>query len=61
MTDFQFFCVNRDGCHMWGRKCSLFPEHMISLPLGVHDFTHSLYIGMHYVLMNVSVRTMFTD
>ena len=25
--------VNRDGCHMWDRKCSLF-----------HDFTHSLCI-----------------
>ena len=21
--------VNRDGCHMWDRKCSLFPEHLI--------------------------------
>ena len=26
--------VNRDGCLMWGRKCSHFPEHLISLPLG---------------------------
>ena len=34
MTGFQLICVNRDGCHMWGRKCSLFPEHLISLPLG---------------------------
>ena len=25
MTGFQLFYVNRDGCHMWGRKCSLFP------------------------------------
>ena len=23
-----------DGCHMWGRKFSLFPEHLISLYLG---------------------------
>ena len=36
---------------MWGRKYSLFPEHLISLYLwGVHDFTHSLYI-----LLNLSV------
>ena len=21
-------------CHVWGRKCSLFPEHLISLPFG---------------------------
>ena len=26
-------CENRDGCHMWDRKCSLFPEHLISLTL----------------------------
>ena len=25
--------LNRDWYHMWGRKCSLFPEHLISLPL----------------------------
>ena len=46
MTGFQLFWVDRDGCHMWGRKCSLLLEHLISLPLGVHDFAHSLYI--HY-------------
>ena len=30
-----------DGCHMWGRKCSLFLEHTISLSLessGFHQF-----------------------
>ena len=42
---------------MWGRKCSLCPEHLISLPLGVHDFTHSLYI--HYITEFVNFRTMF--
>ena len=34
--------MDRDGYRMWGRKCSLFPEHMISLPLGssyFHPFT----------------------
>ena len=38
---FQVFCVNRDGCHKWARKCSLFPENQISLPLmgsRVHTF-----------------------
>ena len=32
MTSFHLL-VNRDGCHMWGRKYSLFPEQFISLPL----------------------------
>ena len=31
-------------------KFSLFPEHLITLPLGVHEFTHSLY-----TLQNLSV------
>ena len=31
---FPVIVANRDGCHMWGRKCSLFPEHLILLPLG---------------------------
>ena len=31
---FPVIASNRDGCHMWGRKCSLFPEHLILLPLG---------------------------
>ena len=34
MTGFQLFWIHRDGCHMWGRKCSLFPEHLVALPLG---------------------------
>ena len=50
---FLIFYVNRDGCHMWGRKCSLFPEHRFHSLSGVHDFTHSLYI--HYILLNLSV------
>ena len=25
--------MNRDECHMWDRKCTLLPEHMISLHL----------------------------
>ena len=45
--------VNRDVCHMWGRQCSLFPEHLISLPLGSSWFTHSIYIP--YILLNLSV------
>ena len=47
MTGFQLFWANRDGCHMWGRKCSLFPEHMILFHLGSSWLTHSLYI--HYL------------
>ena len=53
MTGFQLFCANRDGCHMWGRKCSLFPEHL----WGCHDFTHSLYAD--YILLNLSVLGLF--
>ena len=44
----SYLGVNRDGYHMWGRTCSLFPEHMISLPLGsswFHPFiVYALYI-----------------
>ena len=45
LTGLQLFWVNRDGCHMWDRKCSLFLEHSL---WGVHDFTHSLYIYIVY-------------
>ena len=59
MSGFQLCGVNRDGCHMWGNKCSLFPEDLISLPLSpkfnVHDFTHSLYTL--YITEFVSFRT----
>ena len=41
----------RDGCHMWSMKCSLFPEHLISLPLGSSWF-HPFII---YTLQNFSV------
>ena len=27
--DWFSFIINRDGCYMWDRKCSLFPEHLI--------------------------------
>ena len=40
---------------MWGGKYSLLLEHLTSLPLGVHDFTHSLYITEF-----VNLRTMFS-
>ena len=46
-------CVHRDGCHMWGRRCSLFHQHMIPPIWGVHDVTHSLYIII--ILLNLSV------
>ena len=51
MTGFQLFWINRDGCHMWGRKCSLFPEHLILLI----RYTYTLCITEF-----VSLRTMFT-
>ena len=35
------------------RKCSLFPEHLISLLCGVHGFIHSLYIHVHYMLLHL--------
>ena len=28
---FPVMLVNRDGCHMWDRNCSRFPEHLLSL------------------------------
>ena len=39
-----YWTLNRDGCHMWGMKCSLFPEHLISLPLRSSWF-HSFIIN----------------
>ena len=33
-TMIYYFWVNSDKCHMWGRKCSCFLKHPISLPLG---------------------------
>ena len=42
MTGFQLFVwLNRDGCHMWGWKCSLFRNTWFHSLWGVHDFTHS--------------------
>ena len=50
MTGFQLFWVNRHGCQMWDRKCSLFPEHLISLPLGSSWFNPFII----YVIHNLS-------
>ena len=50
VTGFQLLGVNRDGCHIWGKKCSLFPEHLISLPLGGSWF----YLFIIYTLQNLS-------
>ena len=63
MTGFQLFGENRDGCHMWGRKCSLFPEHIISLPFGEFMISPIHYINLYtlYITEFVSFRTMFTD
>ena len=47
----SYLGVNRDWWHMWGRKCSLFPEHLISLPLG-NSWFHRFII---YTLHNLSV------
>ena len=55
-TGFQLFGVNREGCHMWGRKFSLFPEHLISLPLGSSWF----YPFIIYTLHNKSVQGLMT-
>ena len=41
------FCIYRDGCHMCGSKCSFFPEHLISLPLGSSRF-HPFMIYIYY-------------
>ena len=44
LAGFQLLCVNRDGCHMWGRKCLLFSEHMISFPCGEFMILFIYYI-----------------
>ena len=38
MAGFQLLGVNHDGCHMWGRKYSLFP---------VHPFIYTLQKALH--------------
>ena len=43
MSGLLLFWVNRDGCHLCGRKCALFWKTI----WGIHDFTHSLYT--HYI------------
>ena len=55
MTGCQLF-VNHDGCHMWGRKCSLFPEHLISLHLG-----SSWFHPFRVYIPNLKVYRLFTD
>ena len=61
---FPVILRNRDGCHMWGSKCSLsgtldltpfglnifirWNKHNLYNVCRVHDFAHSLYIYIHY-------------
>ena len=54
MISFRLFCLNHDGCHMWSRKCSLFPEHRSLLALGSSCFD-SFAIYIHYILLNLPV------
>ena len=56
----QVYGVNRDGCHMWGRKFSLYPEHLIAFLLGSSWF-YPFTIYTFHITEFVSVRTMFTD
>ena len=51
ITGFQLICLNHDECHMWGRKCPLFLEHLISLPMRSSWF-HPFII---YTVQNLSV------
>ena len=45
---------------VWGRKCLLFPEHLISLPFGSSWFRPFIIYTL-YITEFVSFRTMFTD
>ena len=56
---FPVICVNRDGCHMWGRKCSLFPEHLIPLPLGIWLYIHYI-IGQSKDCSLINYSGLFT-
>ena len=49
MTGLQLVCANRDGCHMWGRKFSLFLEHLISLHLWSSWF-HPIVTAVTYFI-----------
>ena len=48
-VEFPVIFSNRDGCHMCGRKCSVFLEHLISLPFGEFMISpiHHIYIIYH--------------
>ena len=59
MTGFQLK-VNRDGYRMWGRKRSLFPEHLISLPLGCSWF-HPFIIYTSHNLSVLRLRVRIND
>ena len=46
------FGVNRDGYHMWGRKCSLFPEHAnLGLCLGLFAWISLTALSRLYVIV----------
>ena len=48
---FPISWMNRDGCHMWGRECTLFKDHMISLPLEVWFFHSFIRYTLHNMLV----------
>ena len=59
MTGSQLFCINRDVCHMWVRKFALFPEHLISLPLGRsrgYPFIIKLYTLQNWSVLGLCLR-----
>ena len=43
----QLLWVRGDGCHMWDRKYSLFPEHMNKLTLG-SSWYHPFIVYVHH-------------
>ena len=49
------FTSMKKTLYLCGRKCSLYPEHMIQLPLGSACLTHSLYI--HYINLSILKTT----
>ena len=52
MSGFQLFCVNRDGCPMWSRKCS----HLISLPLRSSWFYPFIIHRLHDIICQSKVH-----
>ena len=55
---FQLYVLNRDGCHMWVRKCSLFPEHLIS-PIHYNNTIIIINSNINTIVANMGLVSLY--